>query len=325
MLVALVIGVLAVQAPAGPATEGPTQTPGLAIVDQRPSEPLEDLTPSRDEGEALVVPVQDDVVPRTPEPEVRGAALARAAAADIRDLLRFTRNRRVESRLSHESMGGATARVLDLGTSLRVNDRWTVGASGQRQWKFGRVDSRAGAGAAWSATPALELRAQTHVGTGNEVLPTVESAGHARWSVGRADIAAGVRHLRFQAPETSVWVWAPELTLWVSDGLAVSTRHSRRSSDYQGLSSSIVDHTTLVRTHAHVHRAVWLDLGYADGIEAFGDGSPDRGGLFSARTVLAGARVDLRRLAALEITTEYQWRTTGLTTFQVSAAIAYGF
>jgi hypothetical protein len=235
-----------------------------------------------------------------PEQLMQGRREEPFAAAAERERRRF--RHRFESSVSHEtfSLSVPAARAINLSTSVSLSETWLP-------------------------RPDLELSLDALTGVGNEVLPTFQADGRVAWTRGRAEVATRVRHLQFGFPQTAVWITSPEVTFWVSDRLAVSGRYSRRFTTHRGPLRPISDNSEMLRSHLRVRDGVWVDLGYARGVESFDEASPDRPGRFQAHTVLAGSRIDLSRQMAVNVNAERQARSTGLRVMQISVGIVQRF
>lgn len=247
---------------------------------------------------------------------------------DIREGLEHTRRihgHRLEAAFFHESFREP---VPDAGSgeaavNLRLNERLRLFARGQTQRKFSQTESRGGGGAEWRGRPDLILRAYGLFGPGNQVLPRTDMSGEVEAYRRKLELFGGVRRVGFEG--VRALVLSPGVTYWVNDGLAVGARYYRSYTDFVDRDETVGNDSAGVRARVRVHPRVWLDAGYARGVESFETLSADRLGRFRADTLSAGARVDLPSLTSLAAVLEHQWRSGGGRMFRITASAVHRF
>ncbi|MGH9346475.1 MAG: tetratricopeptide repeat protein [Vicinamibacterales bacterium] len=238
-------------------------------------------------------------------------AVAIAPTPGNQALLEETRRahgHRVESATYFESFSlpVADTRATDLTVNARLTDRFRLMGRGQLQRKFGITEQRGGLGLEWRWRPDTTVAGHALVGPGNDVLPRVDGNVEVIYAYGPATWTVGLRHIQFSSADVSafspgvVWRHGDRLTLGVRYHLSVT------SFDL-GLDAQV---TQSGRVHAAylVYPRVWMQAGYARGIEDFDTLSPDRIGDFDADTASGGIRIDLRTLTSIVGAYEYQWR-----------------
>ncbi len=198
------------------------------------------------------------------------------------------------------------SRSGDFRLNARLNDVVRVIGRGQVHRKFDADDARGGAGMEWRVTPYTTFIAQALVGPGNRVLPTGDFLGEIDYMAGRASVSGGVRHFEFNGAR--VTAVTPGVTWWASNRVSFGVRYSLAVTDAPTLTSTSKGHTTQVRSSFQVHPRVWLNAGYARGVEDFDNFSFDRIGAFRANTGSGGVRVDLPWLTSLTGSYEHQVR-----------------
>ncbi len=221
---------------------------------------------------------------------------------------RAAHQHRLEVHSVGEQFNGDTpaSRSGDLRFNARLNDAVRVTGRGQVQRKFGVDDARGGGGMEWRVTPYTTFVAQALVGPGNRVLPTGDFLGEIDYMAGRASVSGGVRHFEFDGAR--VTAMTPGLTWWASSRVSFGVRYSLAVTDAPSLTSTAKGHTTQVRSSFQVHPRVWLNAGYARGVEDFDNFSFDRIGAFRANTGSGGVRVELPWLTSLVGSYEHQVR-----------------
>ena len=252
---------------------------------------------------------------------------ATAEQAPDRQPARMGRHHSFETSISHEAFGRSVpaARFVSVSTTIRVTDTLRLAASGQQQQKFGRVETRAGAGVEWWPREALDVAVDALGGPGNEQLPALDAGARVSYSRGRLELTGRIRHLRFQFPETNEWVLSPGLTVWLNDRFAISGRAAEIVSRHQGVNDTIRDWSVALNSHVRLLAGVWLDGGYAHGLDGFDDPSPDRAARYSAHSVRVGTTLDMPWRTSLRLGGDEQWRTTGLQVRQLSISLARRF
>ncbi len=260
------------------------------------------------------------------------AYLQRAASISSSPEHRFSLER---ARLAHEhrlelnSFGEQfngdtpTSRSADVLLNIRLNDVMRVTGRGQIERKFSIDDARGGAGIEWRATPYTTVIAHGLVGPGNRVLPTGDLLGEVDYTYGPTSWMGSVRYFQFDgARVTSL---SPGLTLWPTARLSVGVRYALSVTDVPTFTSTVTGHSMHVRGSYQVRPRVWVNLGYAAGVDDFNNFTIDRIGDFRANTGSAGVRVDLPSLTSLIGNYEHQWRQDDITMQRFSFSLAQRF
>ena len=222
---------------------------------------------------------------------------------------------RVELRGSSEQFGGSTpdSQFGDLTVNIRLNDQWRVFGRGQAQRKFGISEQRAGGGAEWRWKQTTILRGHALVMPDNVVMPEGDYLGELQYTYLDATWSGSVRHFDFTGARATVISpaiqWTPAASR-VAVGLryALSISESRPASD--PLTTDVAtSHSLQLQGAYRLRRRVWVQGGYAAGIEDFENYSIDRIGDFRANTLSGGFRIDLPTLTGVVGNYERQWRT----------------
>jgi tetratricopeptide (TPR) repeat protein len=222
---------------------------------------------------------------------------------------------RVELRGSSEQFGGSTpdSQFGDLTVNIRLNDQWRVFGRGQAQRKFGISEQRAGGGAEWRWKQTTILRGHALVMPDNVVMPEGDYLGELQYTYLDATWSGSVRHFDFTGARATVISpaiqWTPAASR-VAVGLryALSISESRPASD--PLTTDVAtSHSLQLQGAYRLRRRVWVQGGYAAGVEDFENYSIDRIGDFRANTLSGGFRIDLPTLTGVVGNYERQWRT----------------
>lgn len=250
-------------------------------------------------------------------------AVAAAPTRQNRDALertQFVHGHRVESHSFFESFNVDVpdTRATDLTVNARLSDRFRMLGRGQVQRKFGVTEQRGGVGVEWQWKPDTTVMSHILVGPGNEVLPTLDvnlGVGHG---AGAAEWTVGARYIEFDLAD--VVVISPAVTWWLNDRMSVGLRYALSATDFHMISGGQDTHSAKVHGAYLVYPRVWLNAGYARGIDSFDTLSPDRIGEFDAGTASGGLRIELPTLTSVVGTYEYQWRPndTEMSRFSVS-------
>jgi tetratricopeptide (TPR) repeat protein len=223
---------------------------------------------------------------------------------------------RVELRGSSEQFGGSTpdSQFGDLTVNIRLNDQWRVFGRGQAQRKFGISEQRAGGGAEWRWKQTTILRGHALVMPDNVVMPEGDYLGELQYTYLDATWSGSVRHFDFTGARATVISpaiqWTPAASR-VAVGLryALSISESRPASD--PLTTDVAtSHSLQLQGAYRLRRRVWVQGGYAAGVEDFENYSIDRIGDFRANTLSGGFRIDLPTLTGVVGNYERQWRTS---------------
>jgi YaiO family outer membrane protein len=233
--------------------------------------------------------------------------------ADIREGLEYTERLHAHrlivdafdesfSRPSPASRSGAVE--LD----YRLRDDLRLLARAQTQRKFDQTDARAGGGVEWRAAARTALSALLLIGPGAEVLPRVDASAEADLYRGDWEPTARVRYFTFATAR--VWLLSPAITFRREDR-AIGFHYHRSFTSFDGRPGWVGNDALALRGSVRIHRrapAVWLDAGYAHGVESFETLTVERLGRFRADTVAAGARVDFGALTTAGLAYEWQRR-----------------
>jgi tetratricopeptide (TPR) repeat protein len=222
---------------------------------------------------------------------------------------------RVELRGSNEQFGGTTpdTQFGDMTVNIRLNDRWRVFARGQAQRKFGVSEQRGGGGAEWRWKETTVLRGHALVMPDNVIMPEGDYMGELQYTYLDATWSGSVRYFDFTGARATVI--SPAVQWMPAAGrIALGLRYALSVSETRPPSNPLTT-TTSAGHSLHVQgayrwlRRVWLQTGYAAGVEDFENFSSDRLGDFQANTVSAGFRIDLPTLTGIVGNYERQWRT----------------
>jgi YaiO family outer membrane protein len=213
----------------------------------------------------------------------------------------------------------------DATVNLRVNEQLRVFGRGQQERKFSRTDTRGGAGIDWRLErPWLSsLQAQALVGTGNDILPRIETGFGLGWTSLSAAVTANSRYFRFQ--DAQMWAIGPAVRVNVRDDVVLSARYMRTLSNFANFSDFLGNNSGDVRVAFRIRPRLWLEAGYARGIEDFDRVTMDRLGRFRADTVAGTARLDLHSLTSIAATYEYQRIEGGIKMGRVTAKLMQSF
>jgi YaiO family outer membrane protein len=238
---------------------------------------------------------------------------------------RVAHQNRLEIRSFAEEFSGTTPKSGngDVSLHIRLTDAVRVHGRGQVQRKFDVDDARGGAGVEWRWTPATTFVAQALVGPGNRVLPTSDVLGGVNYTTGPMSAMGSVRFFDFEGAR--VTTLSPALTFWPTERLSVGMRYALSVTDTSMLPTTSMGHSTQVNGSYQVFPRVWLDLGFARGVEDFDYFSIDRIGAFQANTGSAGVRVDLPWLTSLVGTYERQQRNDDTTMQRIRFGITQRF
>lgn len=215
---------------------------------------------------------------------------------------------RIEATYFNEAFSDTTPDTQsgDVTLNLRVNQQLRVFGRGQQERKFSRTDARAGGGLEWHAQRRGLNSLQVHalIGPNNDVLPQVDTGLGLGWMHQRATLTMSGRYFRFENAE--MWAVGPAVRLNLPDNVMVSAAYMHTLSDLAGFDDLVGGDSGDIRAGFRIHPRLWLEAGYAHGIENFDRVTVDRLGRFRADTVGGTARLDLRSLTSIAATYEYQ-------------------
>jgi tetratricopeptide (TPR) repeat protein len=218
---------------------------------------------------------------------------------------------RVELRGSSEQFGGSTTADTQFGdvvVNIRLNDRWRAFGRGQAQRKFGISEQRGGGGAEWRWTSTTILRGHALVMPDNVVMPEGDYMGELQHTYLDATWSGSVRYFDFTGARTTVISpavqWRP-----AARPIALGLRYALSLSESNAFTGTSGGHSLHLQGAYRVRPRVWVQAGYAAGVEDFENFSSDRIGDFRANTLSGGFRIDLPTLTAIVGNYERQWRT----------------
>ena len=255
-------------------------------------------------------------------------AVAIQPSEDHRRLLEQTRmfhRHRIEATGLFEDFNESIADTLgtDLTANIRLNDRLRVFGRGQVQRKFGTREERGGLGLEWRWTAATTIVAHALVGPGNRVLPRSDGLLEIDHTRGTIEWTAWYRYIEF--PIARVSVLSPGVTWWVNDRLNLGIRLHLAYTEFGGTSSIEESNSGLVNAGYRIYPRIWVNAGYARGVESFDTLSPDRLGEFPGHTISGGLRVDLPSLTSILGGYEFQWREHDAHMSRVTISLAHRF
>jgi YaiO family outer membrane protein len=204
----------------------------------------------------------------------------------------------------HFSTDMPASRAGGVDLNFRISDRVRLGLQQHIQRKFGRTESRVGAGLEWRLDRATLLRSELFATPGAQVLPGSDIAAEVEHSTRRADIVGSVRVARFTT--ATVWAVAPGVTVPLNERLSVSGRYYASFTSFDQLPDTIVNHSMRLALRARLQPRLWAEAGYARGNETFETLSIDRIGRFGADTLSTGIRIDNTSLASFNLAADYQ-------------------
>jgi Tfp pilus assembly protein PilF len=259
----------------------------------------------------LAVAYMERAVSLSPAPAYR-MSLERARAAH---------QNRLEISSFAEEFSGTTPSTAsgDVAVNLHLSDAFRVSGRGQIQRKFDVDDARGGAGVEWRWTPETTIVAQALLGPGNRV----HVLGGINYTTGPLSMMGSVRYFNFEGAQ--VTTVSPALTFWPTDRLSLGVAYAVSVTDTTMLLTKSIGNAAHVNGSYQVFPRVWLNLGYARGVEDFEDFTIDRIGAFQANTGSAGIRVDLPWLTSLAGTYERQQRADDTTMNRVTVGFSQRF
>ena len=139
-------------------------------------------------------------------------------------------------------------------------------------------------------------------------VPNADASGEVRHYAGIVEIGANVRALRFAGVDVARCHRCWRSTPAAAGGSTAATPTRGHASRARQKPSG--DHSALARVTLRGWRRLWLNGGYAYGIESFEDLTRDRIGRLDAHTATGGLRVNLRSLTLVSAAWEHQWRPT---------------
>jgi YaiO family outer membrane protein len=256
----------------------------------------------------------------------RAAALS-PTDADVRaglDATRYQHGHRAGTTVTFERFPSPVpaGRAAQVALSLRLTDRVRLGLHQHVQGKFGRTESRTGAGVEWRCDRRTLVRGEVFGSAGAKVLPQADVLAEVERSGARADLVGTMRFARFST--ASVWVAAPGLMVPLDEHLTIIGRYYASLTTFEQSGQSVLNHSGRLALRARVRQRLWVEGGYARGNESFETLTVDRIGRFRADTFAGGVRIDNASLASLNISAEYQ-RSDGRSLLRVAAGVTQRF
>jgi len=234
---------------------------------------------------------------------------------------------RIEATYFNEAFSDLTPGTQsgEVALDLRVSERFRVHGRGQQERKFSRTDTRGGGGINWRLDrPWLgSLQAHALVGPGNDILPQVETGLGLGWIGPKTTLTANGRYFRFD--DAQMWSLGPTIRLHVLDDVVLSASVTRTLTQFAGLNDMVGGSSGDVRAAVQVRPRLWLEGGYARGIENLDRVTIDRLRSFRADTISGTARLDLRWLTTLAATYEYQRMNRGIKMGRMTAKFLQRF
>jgi YaiO family outer membrane protein len=238
---------------------------------------------------------------------------------------RLAYNQRVETRGFGEQFSGGTPDSTggDLTVNYRLSERLRVFGRGHAQRKFAISEQRGGAGLEWRWRPSTTIRTHLLVGPDNVVMPEGDFLGELEYTYGPAVWSATVRSFDFTGARTTFL--SPGVAWVASDRVTMGLRYAMSFTDTSALSNVEVGHSAQLRGGYRLFPRIWLQVGYAAGVEDFENFSIDRIGDFRADTASGGVRLDLPTLTTIAGGYERQWRRGGIEMERVTVTLQQRF
>jgi YaiO family outer membrane protein len=194
----------------------------------------------------------------------------------------------------------------DVALNFRVTDRLRAFGRGQQERRFSETDQRGGGGLDYRVDRPWLTALQVHamVGPGNLILPEVETGFGFGWSGRKVSLTALGTLFHFDSSQ--MWAFGPAIRVAFTDNVALSASLMRTLTEFAGAQELVGDSAGKISLGFRIHPRLWLEAGYAGGIEDFDRVTIDRLGEFGANTVSGTARLDLRSLTTIVGTYEYQ-------------------
>jgi hypothetical protein len=153
-------------------------------------------------------------------------------------------------------------------------------------------------------------------------LPHADAGAEVRHYAGTVEIGASVRGLWFTGAGVTALspLLAVEAGRWRFEG-----RYTYSHTRFMQTARASGDHSALGGLTLRGSRRLWLNGGYAYGIESFEDLTRDRIATLGAHTAFGGLRITLRSLTMVSGTWEHQWRPNHATLDRVTLTLAQFF
>lgn len=232
---------------------------------------------------------------------------------------------RIETRGFSERYTGSTpdSRGGEVVLDYRLREHWRILGRGQVQRKLGVSEHRVGGGAAWEWKPGLTLRGHALLGPDNVVMPEGDYLGGVTYEYRAATWLLDVRHFDFAGARTLVI--SPAVSWMASDRFVVNLRYAGSHSVSNAFAAAEAGHSAHLRGEYRLRNRVWLQAGYAAGVEDFENFSIDRIGDFRANALSGGTRFDLPTLTSILAGYERQWRSGSVSMGRVTLSLQQRF
>ena len=195
----------------------------------------------------------------------------------------------------------------DFSFDARVNERVRILGRAQVQRKLGFTEHRIGGGAAWEGKPGLTLRGHALFGPDNLVMPEGDFLGEVAYEYHGVTWMLGVRHFDFTGARTLVI--SPAVSWAATERMILNVRYAGAHSVSNTFLSAENGHSAHVRADVQLQPRLWLQAGFASGIDDFEIFSIDQIGDFRANALSGGLRIDLPSLTSILARYQHQWRS----------------
>jgi tetratricopeptide (TPR) repeat protein len=210
-----------------------------------------------------------------------------------------------------------------LALTVRAAPRLHVDVSARVQRRSGVSDATAGGGVRWRAGPATTVQFRAIGGHGNTTLPNADLSSDLVRYAGIFEVGGSFRWLSFASADVAavspMLSWDPG-GRWRTDG-----RYTYSRSSFSASGQSSGDHSVMLRETWRGWRRVYVNAGYAYGIESFENLTADRLGSLGATTLFGGLRVTMPSITLLAVTWEHQWRSNSTTSDRFTVGIVQSF
>jgi YaiO family outer membrane protein len=219
--------------------------------------------------------------------------------------------------------GTPNGRSGDLALQIRLGDKVRALGRGQIQRRFGTSEHRGGAGLHWQWKPTTALRGQALFGPDNVIMPTGDIVGEVEHTYDGVTWAGMVRYLDFST--TSAVILSPGVSWMPTPRTAMMLRYALAFTDAGADAGATVGQTVHVRPAYRLVSRLWIEGGYAFGVEDFENYTIDRTGDFRAHTWSGGLRLNLPSLTTVAAGYEQQWRRDSVTVQRAVLSISQSF
>jgi YaiO family outer membrane protein len=232
---------------------------------------------------------------------------------------------RVELRGLGEQFSDLTpdGRSGDLMLHIRIADRLRAVGRAQVQRRFGVSEDRVGGGFQWQWKPTTAFRGQVLVGQDNRTLPSADVIGEVEHTYHGVTWTGMARYVDFSA--THAVILSPGVEWMPGARTAMGLRYALSFTDASPGSGATAGQTVQVRPAYRLASRLWLQGGYAFGVEDFENYTVDRTGDFRAHTWAGGVRLSLPTLTSLTAGYEHQLRQHSVRVKRVVVSVSQSF